>query len=357
MKKCMRQSIAFLIVISILLASLVTNNLVFAQNTEYQISAVSTQSEYSNYYGDQLSGLAKELYDAFKKQFITENDNSSYELTLKQPIKFKAEIKNNSFVENEGLLQARKEINIGLQSAADAFLTDHPEAFWIFTVAIGYDAEASYSFSNGWTGYIKQITFTPQEIYAGAFSKISQFDNAVSKTVSEIKQSVADSSDRLELLRKVHDWICKNAFYSVSSTDKEQFHSAGPVFIGNGEVVCEGYAKSFKILCDKLDIPCLLVHGVAETGGVNEAHMWNYVQMSDGKWYLVDVTWDDQLTGIKNTYFLAGFESNGFYEKVKDERIAQGDFSGNGYKEFVYPTLNANGYNTYTHNWSSVYCR
>lgn len=56
------------------------------------------------------------------------------------------------------------------------------------------------------------------------------------------------------------------------------------------------------MLCDKANIPCALIGGIGNTG----AHMWNAVQMDDGKWYGVDVTWDDQdgISQIIDTYFL-----------------------------------------------------
>ena len=74
-------------------------------------------------------------------------------------------------------------------------------------------------------------------------------------------------------------------------------------------VVCEGYAKAFKIICDKINIPCVVVFGNYDETE-DAAHMWNYVQMEDGIWYAIDVTWDD-VDGedgreIKYQYFIKG---------------------------------------------------
>lgn len=59
--------------------------------------------------------------------------------------------------------------------------------------------------------------------------------------------------------------------------------------------VCEGYARALKVLCDKRSIPCVLYYGTASGNpqGTFELHMWNEVQMDDGNWYAVDVTWND----------------------------------------------------------------
>lgn len=56
------------------------------------------------------------------------------------------------------------------------------------------------------------------------------------------------------------------------------------------------------MLCDEAGIPCALISGKGNGG----AHMWNAVQMDDGKWYAVDVTWDDSgdPSTPKDTYFL-----------------------------------------------------
>ena len=59
------------------------------------------------------------------------------------------------------------------------------------------------------------------------------------------------------------------------------------------DVVCEGYSKAFKYLCDlsdfSSDITCILGEGDADFGSVSGGHMWNIVRIG-GKNYLVDVT-------------------------------------------------------------------
>ena len=64
--------------------------------------------------------------------------------------------------------------------------------------------------------------------------------------------------------------------------------------------MCEGYSRAFKVLCDKLDIPCIISVGsaISFNGDTPEAHMWNEVKMNDDKWYAVDVTWNDPVTGL-----------------------------------------------------------
>lgn len=64
----------------------------------------------------------------------------------------------------------------------------------------------------------------------------------------------------------------------------------------NSNVVCEGYAKAFKYLCDmsSFDNPinCYTVSGITDAGAGAGDHMWNIVRIggSNGESYLVDVT-------------------------------------------------------------------
>lgn len=62
------------------------------------------------------------------------------------------------------------------------------------------------------------------------------------------------------------------------------------------DVVCEGYSKAFKYLCDNSNFICRNLYVVTVTGYVQfdqetgGRHMWNVVHMDDGKNYIVDLT-------------------------------------------------------------------
>ena len=75
-------------------------------------------------------------------------------------------------------------------------------------------------------------------------------------------------------------------------------------------VVCEGYAKAFKYLCDHTvfdsSIECILAGGDLVRGSRSEPHMWNVLKMDDGNNYLVDVTnCDSGNAGYPDKLFLA----------------------------------------------------
>ena len=80
-------------------------------------------------------------------------------------------------------------------------------------------------------------------------------------------------------------------------------------------VVCEGYAKAFKYLCDlssfsESDLFCSLVTGTMTVGTKAGPHMWNIVTVG-GRNYLVDVTnCDTGTVGAQDKLFLCGAAEN-----------------------------------------------
>ena len=83
-----------------------------------------------------------------------------------------------------------------------------------------------------------------------------------------------------------------------------------PLWVLDGKkstrVVCEGYAKAFKYLCDltkfKKEVTVLTAAGVIKNKNSKnpEDHMWNIVSMENGRNYLVDLTFADN-EDTKNT--------------------------------------------------------
>ncbi len=319
----------------------------FGMNTA-QSQSVSPYSlvTYSGCYGNQLSGTAKELYDSMVKNYSADKKTGSFEHTFKTPFTFKAEVDSGIITDTPEFVSVKKTIAEAQQMAMDAFLYDCPEVFWFKIMEGTYEITASYDSANGWTGLIKKITIIPTEIYSGASLKASQFESAVDSALS----SVTVSESRYDTLKSIHDYICENAWYSKDFSNN-RVYTAEPFFVGDKGVVCEGYSKSFKILCDRLGIPCALVSGFA-----GENHMWNYVQMDDGKWYLVDATWDDQATRIYDTYFIANADTVGFDgKKISEERTVRTDLSGTGIFNFISPVLSDTEYTFHTHEWESDY--
>ena len=76
------------------------------------------------------------------------------------------------------------------------------------------------------------------------------------------------------------------------------------------KVVCEGYSKGFKYLCDLSTfdggVGCVLVSGMMYYGTGQGPHMWNSLKMPDGRCYLVDLTNCDAGDTCNYSLFLKG---------------------------------------------------
>lgn len=313
---------------------------------------------YSGCYGNQLSGNSKEIYDAFVDFYAEDRNCQEFDGELDVDYNFTASVSGDSIVKDEAYNNIVEEIRVDFNGAMSAFLYDYPEVYWFRGMSMGYSVNPyGYVVSNTVECKITEFSFSPQEIYSGVTSKISAFDSAVENVYSQIASNVTSITSRKDILKLIHDYICEESYYSYSGAYVDlKVHSPEPVFIGDGGIVCEGYAKSFKILCDKFGIPCALISGDGANGKVNEPHMWNYVQMDDSKWYLVDVTWDDQELGMLYDYFIAHSSAPGFNLTVGEEHIENGDFEGSGLNYFTYPALSNTQYALCSHNWSDATC-
>lgn len=306
--------------------------------------------KFNGSYGNQLSGLSREIYDSMVSQYITKRVGGSYNYKIKTPVAA-AGRKYNS-VKNA----ISNSLGEAVQCAMDAFLYDYPQAFWIFVFGTSYELEMVGSDSIGWAGTVRNIYLEPVEILIKGkkgSSYIKTFDNAVKEDVKFLKEKIDqfgyDIYNKYEVATLIHDFICVNAYYREAYYDNAVY-CAAPFFLSDCGFVCEGYAETFKILCEEFDIPCVLVSG--DAGG---AHMWNYVQMDDGKWYLVDATWDDQGSEIYDNYCIVSAYEKGFSGTISSERTPDGDFNAAKIMSFVYPELSTTPFVNHTHQWDTKY--
>ncbi len=246
-----------------------------------------------------------------------------------------------------------------MQPVFDAFVYDYPEVFWMGSCT--FRVSMSYAKSELESGAVKcwitSFTVVPKEKYAGARdgAEIARFDRAVDQAVAEIRGTLSDNPTRYEQVGAIHDYVCEHAEYQAC----DYAWSAAGFFLYGGQIVCEGYAKAVKILCGRFGIPAVLIPGM--TYGASEGHMWNYVTMEDGCWYLVDATWDDG-SSVKRTYFLVGSGSpsatmqSGSRLTIGQERAElYTNFSGSSYSQsFTLPNLSEQAYQSgapLTHSW------
>ena len=206
------------------------------------------------------------------------------------------------------------------QSAFQAFDRDHPEIFWLsgrsklrmVTVTLR-DGTQTYQETYIFFVLADKDGFTVRDSkypnQAAIEADILRRDQAVEAILSTVTATAPH-----EQAAQLNRWLTEHNEYNTSQ-DLQNIpnwpHECLSALVGSAGTegpVCDGYARAFQVLCGKLGITCVLVDGYAKAkaDSAGEFHMWNSVQMPDGKWYGVDVTWNDPtvkgVSGPKSGY-------------------------------------------------------
>ena len=232
------------------------------------------------------------------------------------------------------------------QALACMIKADNPRLFWIDWI----DSEALLRFETGSEAHYLGVALPAGLTLADAQA---QFTAGVERAVAEISGKLSSKADAKAKVRAIYAWLCDNNDYNDAQTSKHKkesdpvafaylaAHSAYSAVIPGDAFgpVCEGYAGAFKVLCDAMGVPCICVSGSMTS---LSAHMWNYVQLENGKWYQVDVTTGDAY----NTDLFCLMNASGAkkYEYAPNPYMGSGINPGNGYSEgaaFTVPELAA----------------
>lgn len=237
--------------------------------------------------------------------------------------------------------EAKTELTLAVQGGVAALMDDHPEMFWLGAYGLSYSY--SYSVSGGvYTLSVSSITCKMSydtAVYADKASVTDYYTRMMAAFAAfEVK-----GYTRYEKVKSIHDAIAKQVSYDSTFTNGTA-HQPTSVFLEPFLPVCEGYAEAFKMLCDREGIPCVIVVGKSGDGG----HAWNYVKMEDGKWYAVDLTWDDQ-GSIYYDYFLVGANSTNRHfgnntTTFSNKHTATGERFTDGLYILPYPALSQTAY-------------
>lgn len=127
-----------------------------------------------------------------------------------------------------------------------------------------------------------------------------------------VEEKTKDCRTDLEKAMVVHDYLCDTILYSFSlGVTAHDIEGA----ILEKKAVCEGYALAYKYYMNRLGIPCKVIGGMGDGG----PHAWNQIEIN-GKWYLVDATWDDPAdgNGVGHQYFLCSEDKFNQHTWVKE---------------------------------------
>lgn len=184
----------------------------------------------------------------------------------------------------EGLLNLQDSFAVPMLSEkelADIYFMirmDCPEIFYSVTFSYRYYADSTV------------VEMTPKYLFSK--DKIREHRQAMESRVKKLVRQAAGLDEKGKEIF-VHDFIVKNVKYD--KLKKEYSHEIIGA-LGNGVAVCEGMAKAVKILCDELDIWCIIALSEANPDkGIKYRHAWNVVRIG-GQYYHLDATFDNTLS-------------------------------------------------------------
>lgn len=280
----------------------------------------------NKFYYNQLDETSKAIYDKILESKDELKDGTS-----------EIEFNNHEFDDILSKENGMEILSKKFAEAIDSIKYDHVEIFYI-----------DYS-----KMVIHTITHTvgndeSYEVFLSLDQKEESYlkDEFINENLDVVLEKVDTLSDKIlanaegtdyQKIQYIHNWIVDNLQYDTTYEEPNNLNIYGALI--ERKVVCEGYAKLFKYLLDKEQIPCILVTGNAlNSVGDYESHMWNYVKIND-TWYAFDVTWDDPILTNggelpdenRYQYFCQG-------DNINTNHFLVPSLSDEG-KEFEYPEL------------------
>ncbi len=151
-------------------------------------------------------------------------------------------------------------------------------AVFCFILALGLLMPLSAVEAKAASGVVTSVDGLVLDDPAEYSSTTKYIDASVTKIIKFLK--LDGMPDWLKVLR-IHDFICEFVEYDWEDDEQTLYKT-----LTVGKTRCSGYATFAKRLLQEMGINCRYI----SCPGIN--HAWNAVQL-DGKWYNMDVTWDD----------------------------------------------------------------
>ncbi|MBQ6223509.1 MAG: Ig-like domain-containing protein [Solobacterium sp.] len=286
-----------------------------------------------NYFYDQLDSDQKSLYKKAKSSLVSKGKNSfSFSCSYSQY--------NYSYRIDDAV------------RAFNAVVATYPNKFeWYDRAAGGRIYWSGYYYGSGTAKItLYKSKYYSKTLYNQAKAKVTEI---VDQAYNYAKNSYANNPG-YGIVRYFDEWLCNHNEYdhdaadgyvSESSSRYYYAHTAfGTLLTGMG--VCESYALAMNWLLEKAGIRSMYAVGDVTGGG----HAWNYVQMSDGKWYLQDSTWNDNGSASSRDYLLVNTKKDGSGRTPTGAQLGAGSYyslsftTGNNFSTANYTSTNSDPY-------------
>lgn len=247
-------------------------------------------------------------------------------------------------LEDMALTQAQIRLTI------KALTDDNPHIFWLSTTF----------------GYLSSVeeNYTAVQLYSRLEPEQLKTSVARLKVMTdEFLNSLEKGMTPYQLELFIHDFIIDKCEYDTTvmssddiPSDKASAFDPYGVMV-KGVAVCEGYARTFQMLCNSVGIDCVVVIGESE----GELHMWNAIIL-DGDYYYVDTTWDDKdENAFRYDYFnitteqlSVDHEFSPLSSEMTDEQICGDDTLNALTSNFMIPDCDSTKYNYYVRSCTAL---
>lgn len=160
-----------------------------------------------------------------------------------------------------------------------------------------------FSYNCNYKNIVKDVNFTYFYETTEILQMRTDYEAAISQALSWIKTGMSNADKILVM----HDYLILNTKYDydnfLNGTVPDISHTAYGVLV-DGVAVCDGYSLAFKDLMTRLGISAIFV------SSDEMSHAWNMVKLN-GKWYHIDVTWDDPIFKAADGWFNDDYDLEG----------------------------------------------
>ncbi len=145
-----------------------------------------------------------------------------------------------------------------------------------------------------------------------------------------LKEIIKDDMNDKVKIKTIHDYIINHTSYDEEHAHIIETHSnKQPTYLSNtaygtlidGKAICGGYSDAMAVFLNRLGIDNYKIS--------SSNHVWNYVKL-DGKWYHLDLTWDDPVVPSGRNVLLHNFFL------INTEELREKDTSQHTYNLMVY---------------------
>ncbi len=185
-----------------------------------------------------------------------------------------------------------------LSSIYDDILLSRPDIFYL-------SPKYSYNYD---TSNNRVVQLVPEYLYplSSISKKKKEMETAANEILSGMDKNLPDELKALYL----HDMLAVKMEYDENNEIRSAYEG-----LVKEKALCVAYALAYKYLADKAGLTCICAISTSIQ------HCWNQVRIN-GKWYNVDVTYDDPVPDyygyVSHDFFLVSDNASGVSYKNKD---------------------------------------